>query len=314
MLYPNGFPKFPHLDAAENVFFERQLEAVAAKSYDIKYPQLKGRQLVPVNNSVDRGAETYKFNQYDMAGVAKIIANYADDLPASDVKGREFRVAIKPVGSSFHYSIQELQNARMAGLPLEQRKANACRRAIEEAIDRIIASGDSDTGLVGLFGLSNTIVYTVPTGTAGYTDWARKTPLEILADLHGIATAIVETTNEVEVPDTLVLPIRQRQIITNTPISVSGNTSVTIEKFFLENSPYIKRIVQWHKAKGTGTGGTDRMVAYRLDPDALEAIIPLEAEFLPPQANNLAFKIPAWARTAGVVTYYPMSVAYGDGI
>jgi hypothetical protein len=314
MYFANGFPQFPHLDAAENLFFERQLESVAAKSYDVKYPQLKGRQFVPVNNQVDRGAETHKFMQYDMAGVAKIISNYADDLPASDVKGKEFRVPIKTLGGSFHYNVQEIQNARFAGLPLEQRKANACRRSIEELIDKIIATGDTDTGIVGLFALANTLVYTVPQGASTHTDWARKTPLEILADLVSITSLIVETTNEVEVPDTLILPVAQRQIITNTPISLAGATSVSIEKYFLDTNPYIKTIEQWYKAKGAGVSSADRMVCYRRDPDALQVIIPLEAEFLPPQAKGLAFQIPAWARCAGVITYYPMSIAYGDGI
>jgi len=305
---------YPHFDAAENVFFERELEQVAARSYDVKYPQLKGRQFVPVNNRVDRGAETYKYNQYDMAGVAKVLASYADDYPMADVKGKEFRVAIKAIASGFQYSIQEIQNARFANIPLEQRKANTARRAIEEKLDAVIATGDADTGLKGLFSLSNTIVYTVPQGASTHTQWSTKTPLEILADLNGMTNIIVSTTFEIEVPDTLILPIAQRQIIAETPMFTVGGSNVTIEKFFLENSPYIDTIAQWYKASGQGVGGVDRAVAYRRDPDALEAVIPLEAEFLPPQPKDFTFKIPAHARTAGVVTYYPMSICYADGI
>jgi hypothetical protein len=311
---PQGHFNYPHFDAAENLFFERELLAVAARSYDVKYPQLKGRQLVPVNNKVNPGATSYKFSQYDMAGVAKVLASYADDLPEANVKGKEFFVQIKPVASSFRYNIDEIRNAAFAGQPLEQRLANACRLAIEKRIDAIIASGDTDTGLVGLFGLSNTWVYTVPNGTSGHTAWSTKTPLEILADLNAMATTIVSGTNEVEVPDTLILPIKQRQQIATTPMFSVGGSNVTIEKFFLENNPYVKRIVQWYKATGTGVSGADRAVCYRLDPEALEAIVPLEAEFLPPQPQNLTFKIPAHAKCAGVVTYYPMSICYADAI
>ncbi len=304
----------PVLDAAENLFFERELEAVAAKSYDMKYPQLKGRQLVPVKNDVDRGMETFKFKQYDMAGVALIANNYTDAIPMVNVRGKEFRVAIKPVVDGFQYSIQEIQNARRNGMPLEQREANAARRAIEEKIDAIIATGDSDTGLLGLLSLTNTIVYTPPNGTSGHTQWSTKTPLEILADLNALANTIVSTTNEVEIPDTIVMPTIQRQLIANTPISLAGATSVSIEEYFLKTNNYIKEIVSWYKCKGAGASGTDRAVAYRRDPDAIQAVIPLEAEFLPPQPVGFVFKIPAHARTAGVVTYYPMSICYADNI
>ena len=60
----------PKLDAAENLFFARELEHVRAKSYDIKYADRKIRQLVPVDNSVDPGAEVVTYSQYDRVGVA----------------------------------------------------------------------------------------------------------------------------------------------------------------------------------------------------------------------------------------------------
>lgn len=304
--------RFDNLDAAENVFFERQLEQVRAQTYDVKYAQLKARMLIPVDNSVDPGAETVKYEQFDMVGQAKIINSYADDLPRADVKAKEFRQPIKGIGSAYGFSVQEIRAAKFAGKPLEQRKANAARRAVEQKIDAIGATGDSDNGLLGLFNQPNALVYTVPNGGSGFATFAKKTPDEILADLNGVTNLIVTTTKEIEVPDTLILPVDQYSHIASTPRSANSDT--TILDYFLKNNPYIQAVEPWAKLSGAGSGGTDRMVAYRRDPDALMLVIPQEFEQFPPQPEGLEFEIPCHARCGGVQVYYPLSICYGDGI
>lgn len=303
---------FAHLDAAENIFFERELEQVRAKSYDVKYPALKARTLIPVNNETDPGAETVRYEQYDSVGVAKIIASYANDLPRADVVAKEFRAPIKSLGMSFGYSIQDIRAARMAGKPLETRKANAARKAVEEKIDAIAAFGDELTGLLGLLNQPNVGNFAVPAGEKGGTEWANKTPDEILKDMNGITNGIVVDTHGVEEPDTLLLPLDQYGIIATTPRSPNSDT--TILEFFLKSNPHIRNVEPWHKLAGAGAGGTDRMVCYRRDPDALELNIPQEFEQFPPQAKGLEFEIPCHARTGGVLMFYPLSASYGDGI
>lgn len=56
------------------------------------------------------------------------------------------------------------------------------------------------------------------------------------------------------------------------------------------------------------------MVCYRRSPDALEAIVPQEFEQFPAQERGLEFVVPCHAKCGGVVLYYPLSMAYGDGI
>ena len=303
---------FDNLDADENIFFERQLEQVRAQSYDVKYAQLKARLLIPVDNSIDPGAETVKYEQYDMVGQAKIINSYADDLPRSDVKAKEFRQPIKGIGSAYGYSIQELRAAKFAGKPLEARRANAARRAIEQTIDRIGATGDANNNLLGLLNQPNALSYVVPNGAGGQALWSTKTPDEILKDMNGVANLIVSTTLEIELPDTLALPVDQFSLVAST--ARSPNSDTTILDYFLKNNPYIQAVEPWAKLAGAGSGGTDRMVAYRRDPDALMLVIPQEFEQFPPQSKGLEFEIPCHARCGGVQVFYPLSICYGDGI
>jgi hypothetical protein len=304
--------QFARLDAAENAFFERQLEFVRAKSYDVKYPGFKARELVPVDNSVDPGAETVKYNQYDSRGLAKVISSYADDLPRADVLVKEFRQPIKSLGASYGYNVQEIRAARMAGLPLEQRKANAARLAVEQRIEKIAASGDTNNQLNGFLSLSNTLSYTIPNGAAASPLWTNKTGLEIVDDMMKAANVIVTTTNGVEIPDTIVVPLAQYGIIATKPLQ--SGVQVTVLQYFLANSPYIKSVVGWFRCTGAGSGATDRMVVYRRDPDALQLVIPQEFEQFPPEQDGLEFKVACHARIGGVVAYYPFSILYADGI
>lgn len=306
----------PKLDAAENIFFARELEQIRARSYDIKYAERKIRMLVPVDNSVDPGAEVVTYSQYDRVGVAKIISSYAEDLPRADVKGKQFSVTVKGLGSSFGFSVQEIRAARMAGKPLDARKADAARQAIEDKIDSIGASGDAATGLVGLLNIANAQTYTITAGAGGQTTWntgaTPKTGLEVIKDMNSAVHTIVTTTKEAEKPDTMLLPVDKYAYIASTPLQAGSDT--TILQFFLRNSPYIKAVEPWEKLTGAGAGPTNRMMVYRRDPDALQLVIPQEFESFPPEQEGLNSIIACHARTAGVQCYYPLSVLYADGI
>jgi len=131
--------KNQRLDAAESIFFERELTKVKAKSFDIKYPKLKlaSGLLVPISNDAGEGAENIAYQQFDQFGISKIISNYADDLPVVDVNGTEFISKIKDHGAAYIYSNREIKAARFAGKPLIQKKANAAMRAIMEKNDSI---------------------------------------------------------------------------------------------------------------------------------------------------------------------------------
>lgn len=306
------------MDSSESLFMLRQLDYIKQQTYDIKYPQLKARQLFPVSSEADPGAEKIFYRQYDQTGLAKIISNYADDLPDADVIGQEFFAAVKTLGASYKWSIQELRAAVYGNVPLEQRKANAARRAIAQKENSLAFKGDAATGLVGLFTAPNITSVTIPnTGTGSTTQWVNKTPDQILYDLNLVANTIVSTTFGVEEPDTTLLPLSQFNYISST--ARSANSDTTILNYFLQNNPYIKQVEWVNELKGAGTSGSgggpyDRMYSYRRSPEALTLEIPSDFEQLELQKKNLVFKVPCIERYAGLLVYYPLSLAFGDGI
>lgn len=300
-----------NLDAAETVYFTNQLAMIRPKTYDVKMPEFKARTFVPVNTNIPNGVEVLKYRQYDQVGSAKIIASYADDLPRVDVFGKEFAQQIRSIGDAYGYNLQEIRAAAQGGFDLEQRKANTARRAIEQTIDQIARTGDADHGLLGLLNQPNANVYTVPNGAGGSPAWALKTVDEILADLFGIQQYQVNLTKEVEIPNTILLPLDSFALLNRTRIT---NTTTTVLQFFLANSPYVKNIETWAELDTAGSGGTKRMVCYRRDPDVLELPIPQDFEQLEPEKRNLEWVTDCHARVGGVIVFYPMAITYGDGI
>ena len=307
-----------NLDANETLTLARQLEFIQAGAYEVKRAPLKGLSFVPVDSSLPSGAETFTYRQYELLGFAKLISDYAKDFPTSNAIAREFTSKIKGLGSSYEYSIQELRGAQMAGVPLDATKARAARVAIEQLHDSLIQSGDSANGLLGFLNQANTTAFSVPNGAAGTATWTTKTPDEILADMHDIVNGI-STANRGRddmSPDMLLLPLAQYALVASRRLGDGSDT--TILQHFLTSSPFFSNgrgaVDSWHVLAGAGAGPTDRMVAYRRDPEALKYIAPVVFEQFAPQPVGMVLKTLCHARSGGVVVNLPTTISYGDGI
>ena len=294
----------------DNAFVSTQLEYVRASALEPPTIPFKGRQLIPTNNAVPEGAESYTYRQYDLIGKADWIGDKADDLPSVNTTSTE--VTIKPYtfGTSYEFSRQELLAAQYANVPLDARKSAAARRAIEQFFDAVAQSGDTAHGLKGLLNQSGTCTYTVPADGTGFSKlWAAKTGDLVLRDMHGIAQQIVTDTNEVEAPDTLVLPTTAFALIATTPFSDYSEDSIL--SVFLRASRYITTVVPW-----SACDAGKAMTAYRRSPEVLEHVIPAEFTQLPMESrkSSLEFFTACLGRTAGVCVYRPKAICYSDGI
>ena len=304
------------MDADGAVFFQRQLEHIKARSYDVKYAELKARMLFPVSNEGGPGVTSITYRTYDQAGAAKIINAYADDLPRADVAGKETTIPVRSVGISYGYNLDEIQASQLTGMSLDQRRANAARRSNEQVVNDVAFFGDAESNLPGLFSNPN-----IPTGAVvnpgSGTEWVNKTPDQILFDVNDLFADIFETTAMVEQGNTLLIPPGQWSYIMSTPRSANSDT--TIAQYLVNNSPYINSMddiipVNECNAANNPLLASDAMVAYDRSPDKLQLEIPVELEMLPVQQKNLEFVVPGRSRLAGLNIYYPLSLAIGTGI
>lgn len=297
------------------MWFNRQLEQVLAKTYEVKYANLPHRELFPVSHEMNPAADTITYHVMDRVGVAKLIGAYAQDLPRADAFAKEVKSPVKTSGISFGYTTDEIRKGKWLNVPLEQRKANAANRGNEELVNSIAFNGDADTGLPGFLSNPNITTSTVPDGVSTSPLWVNKTPDEILADVNNLFGGIFTLTLMVERPNTLLLPPAQWSYISST--ARSANSDTTILQYIVNNSPYINSandIKPVNQLTGAGAASADIMVAYDKSNEKLEEHIPMELQYLPVQQKGLEFIVPGESRTGGVVIYYPLSVAVGSGI
>ena len=95
---------------------------------------------------------------------------------------------------------------------------------------------------------------------------------------------------------------------------MTGDSDKTILGFFLENSRHIKTVDWLVELNEAGAGSTDRYMVYEQSDMKLTWEIPSPYEQFSPQQDGLEWEVPTLQSTAGVLIYYPLSVAYGDGI
>lgn len=311
--------RFDNMDASENVFFSRQLESIRATAFDVQYAELKGFSLVPAKTDIHPGAEQYTYRVFDKVGKATLSSDMSDRGPRIDIKGFEQTSKIRSLKDSYGYSIQEARAAMMASLDLSGRKAKAARDAIAVAMDDLILLGTASSvesaasaGLGGLFTQSSTQVYTVPSGSGGSQLWTSKTPDEIVQDMLGLVFQIYQNSNMVETPDTLVLPLARKGLVSSTRMGDGSNQ--TILSHFLEVNGMIKRVEFSQKLNSNSAWTGCRMVAYQNDASKLEAIIPIEFEQLAPQFDGYEVLTHCHARIGGTVVYFPGSIGYADNI
>lgn len=301
------------LDANADLFFQRQLEEIDSRLFTTKYGALEAVQLVQTK-SLNPGTETYTFRRYDARGQAKIMSNYAIGSPRANVNGLEATSKIKSVRASYGYNIQEIRAASMAGVPLDPMNAMAARRAIDEALNVIGLLGNTEHALIGLFNQPSAQTYTVPAdGTGSSALWSTKTADQILRDMFGIVDQIPQNTSEVEKPKRLLMSYSRLRFISEKKVSTNGDGTMSVLDYFKSKKPEIE--VRGALFLDTaGSGSTNRMVAYDPDPQNQEWLVPIPFETFPVQLQGMEYTTECHARVGGVVSRYPMSMAYGDGI
>jgi hypothetical protein len=307
------------LDANETAVLTQQLEYMRARTADIERPPFKARTLVPITSEVDPGAETWSYSQWDRAGMAKIVANYADDIPKVATFAKKFVNTVETIALGYGWSWLDLQRTARAGVPLQTRLAQAVRDGFEQKIEIIGAIGITETGATGLLNNVNVPqISAAAPGTGSSTAWGGgdKTPQEVLNDLHAMEDAIIVNTKGTRFPDTLVLPLAKYRYIQKTPVSVAGgaNPRDTIMSIFLEKSSTVTSIEWWQFCDTINTGGTPRALMYSRNPIVVHLELPLEQQEMPPQAKNLSLEINSVGRIGGVAWEYPLAGVYMNGI
>lgn len=299
------------LDANEGIFFARQLEAIRAQTYDVKRANLNALNLMPVDTSIPEGATTVTYRQFDQVGMARVVANYANDIPRVDLSGKEFTSPIRSLAVSYGYNTQEIRSAMFAGVPLTARKATAAARAHAEKINQLAFFGDAEHGLLGFVNNGNVPEVTLlADGTGSSKTFASKTTEKIVRDINGLINRIITQSKGVHRATEVWMPIEQYALIATTQNSSASDT--TILSFLQSVNPGVtfRQVVE---LDGAGTGGADRIYALENSMDNYQITIPMMLRTYSPQQQGLEFVVPMESRFGGCQIQYPLAMAFCDG-
>jgi hypothetical protein len=310
------------LDSNQNVFFARQLEDIDEKNYETLFAGMLGRRYVPLVEGIPEWANVHTYRMFEMTGSAKIIGPNANDLPRVGVKATETSRNIKQIGTSYGWSVREIQQAAATGTPLDALTVQAARSAVGREVDSLVAVGNSSHAIEGLLKLTgvNLVVPSTKTGTGAGTAWIRTvavSPDEILHDINNLVSQTRARLKQAgdQIPMfarfTILLSSAEYGYIATTPRSANSDT--TILKYALQNNPWIESIEEWSMCDTADHDNTNnRAVCYPRDPMCLGAIIPQEFTSLAPQEEGLNIVVPATGSCGGVICRYPVAVSYMD--
>lgn len=303
------------MDAGESMIFALQLQHLRSTVLDRPYPELKARRMIPQQSEAPAGAEEFAYIIADQVGMFELITNYSDDLAVTDVKGEKEVTDIAEFGGAVHYSVNDVERANMAGVPLTSRKMVSNRDAAERKFERIGWLGDAASGLYGMLTHPNITKETAATKAGGGTRWntpaGNATATEVYADLVRPIIQQTEDTNEIERPDTYMMTLSDFEYANSVFFDDASGQSAM--QRFKQNYPEIT-IETSAYLKGAGAGDTNVILAYKNDPMKVAMETPLPYNVMAPQFRNLVTVINARMRTAGVIAYFPLSITVIEGI
>lgn len=301
------------MDGAEAVYIARQLEFIREQIYMVQYPELKARRLMSFNTSLDAGTEQFTARAMDLAGDVTVSKDQPDDVPMIEMKVTSGTQDMFSMVSGYQYSDQEARAAMLARVPLPAAKAKGVREIMARKLDTIAFIGEKVSGIKGLATSTGTTTYTpLATATDGTGSWKKKSADDVLSDLNGAGNAILTATDDIEQPDTWLLPLTGYTDIQQK--RVGDGTSTTILSYFRDNNDMVKTIERTHKLEtapnSEWTGR--RMITYRNDSSKFEIQVPLEFEQKQPQLVGFKVKVYCHMRVGGISLYIPKSVCMTD--
>lgn len=299
------------MDDSFSFFLARELTYIRTRVLEVAKAPMNAFRIFPVQTEIPAGAQVAIQRIYDQTGVAKLISNYADDLPRADVIGTETPVKVMTIGDSYGYNVVEIENAQFAGVNLEMYKAQAARRAVDFKINQLAWFGDADAGITGFLANPNLTSVTIAAdGTGSSSKFVDKTPDQIIRDVTQLISAINLATNNVENPNMVLFPTEAFDHIVMTPRSQYSD--LTILEFLRRSHPDV-RFEKVGELDGAGTNGADLMVAGRFDPDVIRLEIPERFRQLPVEKRNLEYVVDCISRFVGVTITIPLAFSKASG-
>lgn len=301
-------------------FAVSQATRINTRVYETKYPDIRYRGLVPVDTTGPEWVRSVTYFSMDGVGAADWINAGADDVPKVELLRDKTETTVHEAAIGYGWNASELAQAQQLGMSLPDAKARMARRASEEMIDRVAFFGEAQKGFTGVVNNADvTVADAAATGTGSSTNFADKTPGQILADFNSALSGVFTGTSYSGLADTVLLPYTQMHDIGTRQFSNASEN--TILNWIRNNNVYTLETGQPLTIRGirgledAGDGGEARMVAYRYSDEVLKLNMPMPFRFFPVwQTGPFRYDVPGMFRIGGVDFLLPKEAVYVDGI
>lgn len=312
-------------DANETTILSNALVAAGIEAINYDYPELKFREFAPVQSGIDAGAESYTWQEYDITGQAKVIANGSDDLPDVSAYMKTNTGVIKNYGNSYSFTRKDLRrvafakrSGQQAGV-LDVDRIAIAREMHERTKDYVGAYGDTARSLPGVLKGANVNVISAAAPAAGSSkkwDGVDKTGAEILKDLRtGMKTVAVQSKGAHRV-NKIGMSIEFAEAIAVKPLLATGDNQITVLEHFLKSQRDMGQpvtIVAWNRCATADAAGTgDRVVFGKVDRSTAGLVEPLPFDSTSPEQRGLGWKVGCESEYGGIFIKKPLAWLYMD--
>jgi hypothetical protein len=304
------------IDAGETNILAQQLEEMETEVLAADYPDVKTAKLIPIDTSGDPGAAEVSFSDSDGNANWQLMAEdgSVNDAPSGSEERNKDTIYYYSFFHAFGWTVNDLRRAQKAGIPLLTERASRAREAWEEKLEGIAAIGHAGTSLRGFLNYTGV---DLDTESAAWEDETSASDMvETFMAMFNLKMEEIEGIGSLA-PNRFVTTFGIFNHLNTLPYVLGGvDTGKTAFDMILERArKHVPdfQIDWWRKCNLAGAGGTvHRSVLYRADPKVVKLKVSVPFEMLPVQPENLRFKVPCHARTAGIMIRKPLGVKYID--
>ena len=298
------------LDTLATVWYTDQLRLMEAAAYKRITPALVARDVFPVDAAQNPYAKSISFMTFDETGEAKVLADGALDAPMGDLSASETEYPVVFIGAGFDQSNWDIIAAQKLGVDLNARQVNNTYDRINRLINKLIFHGDAARGVIGLENDSS-----VTTTAATHGGWISGDSADyILADLNVQYARHQDTCLGAHPVTDILLPVKEYTYLSTKRSSAYSDR--TLLQYLVECLPFIAAPANIHAVpEMKNFVSTDEYcVMYNKTPECMQAKIPQEIFFLPPEVHGFGQRVLAGARCGGLHIHFPKSVDMMSGI
>ncbi len=231
---------------------------------------------------------------------------------------------VLPYEVAMSIKIQDQLRGAVTGRSIEQVYDDGIRLDYDKYMDINTYLGQSRYNTTGLVNDPHITAVSVATGASGKTTWRDKTPEEMLQDVNQAITDAWKAAqyDAAAIPNHILINPENYAYINMTPLTVAGvQGGISIMKYLMENNLATLKgvdlfIGECRFCEGAGTGGTNRLVAYRNEKRfvGMDVPVPLSRVMTQPNIDTASYDSLYMANIGQVKIHYYEPFIYRDGI